>query len=53
MELHAVRVVLLVVVTVDALALSTLRAEHVAIDDALVIVLKTTLADGQVFVGDV
>ena len=53
MELHAVRVVLLVVVTIDALALSTLCAEHVAIDDVLIIVLKTTLADGQVFVGDV
>ena len=55
MELHALWIVLLVVMTVDALSLRAIafRTEYVVEDDALVIVLQTALTDGQVFIGDV
>ena len=54
-ELHALRVKLLVVVAVDALTtLLALRAtQDVVVDDALVVVLQTTLADGQFLIADV
>ena len=50
MKLHALRIVLLVAVTVDALSLRGCRAEHIVVDDALVVVLETALADGQFLV---
>ena len=53
MELHTFRVILLIVVAVDTLSLSTLRAKDVVIDDALVVVLQTALADGQFFIRDI
>ena len=53
MKLHTLRIVLLVVMTVDALAIGTLRAEHIVVDNAFVVVLKTTLADGQLFISDI
>ena len=52
MELHASRIVLLVVVAVDALAVALETAEHVVVDDALVIVFQTTLTDGKRLVAD-
>ena len=51
-ELHALRVPLLVVVAVDALALALEAAEHIVVDDTLVVVLQATLADGECLVAD-
>ena len=53
MELHALRVAVLVVVAVDALAVLLRGAEHVVVDDALVVALQATLVDGQLLVCDV
>ncbi len=50
-ELHAPRVVVLVVMAVDALAVFLSGAEGVVVDDALVVVLQATLSDGEVLVG--
>jgi hypothetical protein len=47
MELHALRVVLLIVVTVDALAFFLERTQHIVVDHTLVVVLKATLIDGK------
>jgi hypothetical protein len=47
MELHALRVVLLIVVAVDALAVLLERAKHIVVDYTLVVVLKATLIDGK------
>ena len=52
MELQAPGVVLLVVVAVDALPGLLCRAEHIVIDDALVVVLQAALADGQFLIAD-
>ena len=52
MKLHALRVILLVVMTVNALSSFFKTAEHIVIDDTLVIVLQTTLTDGQRLVID-
>ena len=51
-ELHALRVPLLVVVAVDALAFPLETAEHVVVDDALVVVLQAALTDGKRLVAD-
>jgi hypothetical protein len=53
MKLHPVRVVLLVVVAINALSVSPFRTEHVVVDDAFVVVLQTTLINGQFFVSDI
>ena len=52
MELHAIRIILLVVVAVDALSatLSLRAAKYVVINHALVVVLQTSLADSQFLV---
>ena len=52
-ELHSVRIVLLVVMAVDTLSLSTFRTEQIIIDDALVIVFQTALIDGQLLIGHI
>ena len=52
MELHALWVILLVVMTVDALSLDLEATEPVIVDDALVVVLETALADGEGLVAD-
>ena len=52
MKLHALRVSLLVMVAVDALSLLLEAAKHIVVDDTLVVVLQTTLADGQGLVAD-
>ena len=52
-ELHALRVVLLVVVAVDALAVQLGAAEHVVDHHPLVVVLKAALVKRQLLVGDV
>jgi hypothetical protein len=52
MELHAVGIVVLIVVTVDALAVLLETAENIVVDDALIVVLQTTLINGQCLVGD-
>ena len=46
-ELHALRVVLLVVVAVDALSVTLEATQHIVVDDTLVVVFQTTLVDGQ------
>ena len=38
---------------VDALSVSRLLTEHIAVDEAFVIRFQTALVDGQVFVGDI
>ena len=43
MELHALRIVLLVVMAVDALAGNLLTTEHVVDDNVLVVVFQTAL----------
>ena len=53
MELQAVGVVVLHRVAVDALAILVGGNEHIAEDDALLVILQAALVDGQVFVGDV
>ena len=53
MELHALRIPLLVVVTVDTLPFHLESAEDIVVDDALVIVLQTTLSDGYGLVADI
>ena len=52
MELHALRVVVLIMVTIDALAVFLETAEDIVVDNALVIVLQAALIDGQCLVGD-
>ena len=52
-ELHAVGVVLLIVVAVDALSLGAFRAEHIVIDDGFIVVFQTALVDGQFLIGDI
>ena len=52
-ELHALRVVLLVVMAVHTLARHILAAEHVVDDDSLVVVLQAALVDGQFLETDV
>ena len=47
MKLHALRVILLIVVTVDALTVFLESTEHIIIDDALIIVFQTALTNGQ------
>ena len=51
-ELHTRRVVLLIVVAVDALSLAStlLAAQDVVVNDALIVVLQTALADGEFLV---
>ena len=52
-ELHLLWVVHLVVVAVDALSVDLVAAEHVVVDDALVVVLEAALVDGELLVGHV
>ena len=52
-KLHPFGVVLLVVVAVDALSVAPIRAEHVVVYHALVVVFQTALVDGQVLIGDI
>ena len=54
-ELHTLRIILLVVVTVDTLtARRAFRAtQDIVVDDALIVILQTTLADGQFLIADV
>ena len=52
-ELHPFGIVLLIVMTVDALSVCTFRAEHIVVNDTFVVVLQTTLVDSQLFVGDI
>ena len=52
MELHALWVVLLIVVTVDTLTLLLKTTQHIVVDDALIIVFQTTLTDGERLVTD-
>ena len=52
-ELHLLGVVHLVVVAVDALSVDLVAAEHVVVDDALIVVLEAALVDGELLVGDV
>ena len=52
MKLYTFRVVLLIVVAVDALAILLITTEYIIINDTLVIVFQTTLTDGQGLVSD-
>ena len=52
-ELDAFRVVPLCVVAVDALSVLLVSVNHVAVDEAFVEVLQTTLVERQVLVGDI
>ena len=52
MKLHALRIVLLIVVAVDALAILLEATEHIIIDNALVIVFQASLIDGQSLITD-
>ena len=47
MKLHTIRIILLIMVTVDALTFTLKATEHVVIDYPLIIVLQTALADSQ------
>ena len=47
MKLHAFRVVLLVVMAVNALCFFLKTAEHIVINHTFVVILQTTLIDGQ------
>jgi hypothetical protein len=51
MELHALRIVPLVVVAVDALSVFLETVQNVVVNHALVIVLQTSLIDSQSLVG--
>ena len=51
-ELHALWIVVLIMVTIDALAILLETAEDIVVDNTLVVVLQTTLIDGQRLVGD-
>ena len=55
MELHACGVILLVVMTVDALsfALPFLAAQDIVVDHTLIVGLQTALTDGQFLVADI
>ena len=53
MQLHALRIPLLIAVAVDTLSARLSGAEHVVGNDLLVEILQTALVDGQFFVGDV
>ena len=52
MKLHAVGVVLLVVVAVDALTVVLEATKHVVVDDALVVVLQAALTNGERLIAD-
>ena len=52
MKLHTRRIVLLVMVTIDALAVFLETAELIIVDNALVIVFQAALVDGQCLVAD-
>ena len=49
-ELHTVRIILLVVVAVNTLPFATFSTKHIVIDHALVVVLQTALVDRQLFI---
>ena len=51
-ELHAFRIVLLVVVTIDTLGILLKTTEYVIVYDAFIIILQTTLIDSQRLVTD-
>ena len=50
MELHALRVILLVVMTVDTLSGSSIRTKHIIINNTLIKVFQTALIDGQLLI---
>ena len=50
MELHPVGIIVLVMMTVDALSFHFLTAQHIVVDHALVVILQATLTDGQLLV---
>ena len=52
MELHTLRISLLVVVTIDALAFNLESAEDIVVDNALIVGHQTALSDGQGLVAD-
>ena len=50
MELHALWIVLLIMVTINTLSVFFKATKHIVIDNALVIVFQTTLINGQGFI---
>ena len=53
MELHATGVVLLVVVTIDALTCGFLTTKHIVDHHLLLVILQTTLVQGQFLIGHI
>src|SRR5574344_1387350 len=53
MELHALRIIVLVVMAVDTLSVLFRSAEHVVVDDAFIIILQAALVDGQFLISDI
>ena len=52
-ELHTAGVVLLVIMTVDALTRRLLTTKHIIDHDLLVIIFQATLVQGQLLIGDI
>ena len=52
MKLQTLRIILLIVVAVDALAVLLEAAKDVVVDDALIVILQATLVDGQRLIRD-